>query len=66
MCRPRNEEMDLVHVNVAPGGPDIINELKAVKEQLKKQQKQIKDLNRLVKKRSTNLSKSPMSLRSVW
>ena len=45
MRRPRNEEMDLVHVNVAPGGPEIINELKAVKEQLKKQ-KQIKYLNR--------------------
>ena len=57
MRRPRNEEMDLVHVNVAPGGPDIINELKAVKEQLKKQQKQIKYLNRLVKKKSTNSSK---------
>ena len=57
MRRPRNEEMDLVHVNVAPGGPEIINELKAVKEQLKKQQKQIKYLNRLVKRRSTSLSK---------
>ena len=57
MRRPRNEEMDLVHVNVAPGGPEIIDELKAVKEKLKKQQKQIKYLNRLLKKKSTSLSK---------